>query len=539
MICKCCSSDKNKAFFSKAQLKKKINERKCIDCCEKESSLFTLEKQKVLFYNLIKWLRDNNATFPNLEIKHYNENFRGMVTTKNVYKGKPLISIPQKCIMTSLKAYESESGKELKNSGWEPHSSHTWLALYLLEEKQNSNSFWKPYIDIIPPIYGDFPQFYRKAELSQLKGSFVLDMIRSRNLNLEKEFNDLIKAIPVFGKKISLRDYVWARIAIVSRVFQITYSDTKTTQGLVPIADMLNHSKTPSANWMFSTNDDAFIVATNKFTSKGIEVTDSYGPKCNSRYLVNYGFTLSDNQVNNQAAIFIDPNILAKDDNFKSSKLQLFNGRETTVDDSYSEYLFLVKNKMETGETNISKNGKYRFQFVMLQDIPVQTNLKEIREKSFTGLHSLWAMFGFLRTLLSNEDEFKEITSEIIERAGGDKLNILEVMLQVKPFDAETEVAVLKTLSQHCEKMLDGFSSTIEMDEYELKTTEPFSNRWNILNLLIGEKKTLLYYRELGVFVNKMWEETKSVHKVGRFLRKHPEFSTYYSVYWSKLNTNT
>jgi len=103
-------------------------------------------------------------------------------------------------------------------------------------------------------------------------------------------------------------------------------------------------------------------------------------------------------------------------------------------------------------------------------------------------------------------------------------------------FSAETEVAVLKTLSQHCEKVLDGFSSTIEMDEYELKTTEPFSNRMNILNMLIGEKKTLLFYRELGIFVNKIWEETKSVNKVGRFLRKHPEFYNYYNVYWCKLH---
>ena len=83
--------------------------------------------------------------------------------------------------------------------------------------------------------------------------------------------------------------------------------------------------------------------------------------------------------------------------------------------------------------------------------------------------------------------------------------------------------------------MLDGFSSTIEMDEYELKTTEPYSNRWNILNMLIGEKKTLLYYKELGEFVNKKWIETTSVYKVGRFLRKNPEFYNYYNVYWNAL----
>ena len=85
MICKCCKSDKSKAYFSKAQLKKKKNDRKCMDCCKRETNSFTLETQQELFSNFIKWLRTNGAEFPNLKIKHYNENFRGIVTNKNIH----------------------------------------------------------------------------------------------------------------------------------------------------------------------------------------------------------------------------------------------------------------------------------------------------------------------------------------------------------------------------------------------------------------------------------------------------------------------
>ena len=537
MICKICKSEKNKAFFTKNQLKKKKDERICKDCSEKNNpnTLFTLDKQKVLFSDLIKWLLENGAEFPNLEIKHYNETFRGIVTNKNVKRGAEILKIPHSCIMTTLKAQECEAGLELKKSGWEPSSSHTWLSLFLLQEKLNKNSFWKPFIDILPPTYGDFPQFYNQSELKKLKGSFILDMIKSRNLNLEREFNELILHIPVFGKKINLRDYIWARIAIVSRVFQIVYSDVKKTQGLVPMADMLNHSKTPGTKWSFINDKDSFIIASDKFHIKGGEIFDTYGPKCNSRYLVNYGFTLKDNHVNNQAAIFIDPGkLLTEGDGSEKRKLELLTNNATTVDDSFCEYRFLIQNNKET---RISQDHQFRFQFTKLLNREVQK--RGIPIGGFTGLHSAWCLFGFMRILLSSPEEFTKLVVEINERMRDTtRLDFSEVLLNIDPLSPETEVKVLKTISDHCEQVLDSFPSLMESDEKELENTEPYSNDWNILNMIIGEKKVLLYYRELGMEVFNLWDKYKSINKVSRYLRKHSIYSIYYNVYWSTLGSD-
>jgi len=530
MICKCCKSDKSKEYFSKSQLKKKTNDRKCIDCYKRESNNFTLETQKELFSNFIKWLCDNGAKFPNLNITHYNENFRGIITNKNIHAGKVILNVPHSCIITTIKAKKSQVGIELENSGFTNHSSHTWLALYILQEKLNPTSFWKPYLDILPPSYDDFPQFYSSDELKQLTGSFVLDMIRSRNLNLEKEYNELVAVLPIFGKKMSLRDYIWVRIAIVSRVFQINLSKNENTQGLVPMADMLNHSKTPGTRWSYVPDDDAFVIVSDSFIFKGKEVFDTYGPKCNSRYLVNYGFTLKDNHENNQAAIFIDPEKLM--DMYKSShketKLKLIDNNYTTIDDSYCEYSFLIE---EEKETKILKDNNFRFQFMKLLNQEVtQSN------KTFTGLHSTWCLFGFLRVLLSNEQEFENIMKIINDKTNqSKKLKFTEILLIIPPQSINTELLVLKVLANNCESVLEGFSTLVEKDEKELETTEPYSNRWNILNMLIGEKKTLLFYRDLEVFVNKLWQETGSKHKVGRFLRKHELYSPYYKFCWSKI----
>jgi histone-lysine N-methyltransferase SETD3 len=42
---------------------------------------------------------------------------------------------------------------------------HTYLSIYLLNEKKCPKSFWKPYIDILPCEYTTYPILYTKEEL--------------------------------------------------------------------------------------------------------------------------------------------------------------------------------------------------------------------------------------------------------------------------------------------------------------------------------------------------------------------------------------
>jgi hypothetical protein len=43
---------------------------------------------------------------------------------------------------------------------------------------------------------------------------------------------------------------------------------------------------------------NGFVIIANKAISRGEQVFDSYGRKCNSRFFVNYGFTLDQNEDN-------------------------------------------------------------------------------------------------------------------------------------------------------------------------------------------------------------------------------------------------
>src|SRR5690348_393599 len=60
------------------------------------------------------------------------------------------------------------------------------------------------------------------------------------------------------------------------------------TDGLVPMADMLNHRRPRETSWQYSSERGAFIITALKGLQQGDQIYDSYGRKCNSRFFVNY-----------------------------------------------------------------------------------------------------------------------------------------------------------------------------------------------------------------------------------------------------------
>jgi histone-lysine N-methyltransferase SETD3 len=91
---------------------------------------------------------------------------------------------------------------------------------------------------------------------------------------------------------------------------------TTKTDGFVPYADMLNHRRPRQTSWKYCNKKDGFIIEANEDIKRGEEVMDSYGKKCNSRFLLNYGFIVLNNDANEYplrlACDLSDPNYSAK-----------------------------------------------------------------------------------------------------------------------------------------------------------------------------------------------------------------------------------
>lgn len=68
------------------------------------------------------------------------------------------------------------------------------------------------------------------------------------------------------------------------------------TDALVPYADMLNHYRPRETKWTFDNDKGAFTITSLAQLRAGQQVYDSYGKKCNSRFLINYGFAVENNR---------------------------------------------------------------------------------------------------------------------------------------------------------------------------------------------------------------------------------------------------
>eukprot|EP00808_Paulinella_micropora_P023117 g45711.t1 len=328
---------------------------------------------------LLDWLRVHGAQFEQLAMRHCHGEHRAVHAKREIAKGETLLRVPLDCIMTLSRARAAPLCQHVERSGCPVSTPHTWLALFVLEEKRKGpDSFWQPYLSLLPTAYRNMPQYFEPRLLSLLQGSFTVETIAARKRQLRQEYQRLATHYPAFGRIFSLLDFEWARLVVITRIFSFMVQGQE-EEGLVPLADMLNHARHPQTSWQFqdsltsassslssdsspsppsslssssspSSSSPSLSSSTSSYSSsssssstsstssstsssssssstssaagrddnspigffciravrniaRGEEIFDSYGRKCNWRFFVNYGFTLLDNQEDNQARV--------------------------------------------------------------------------------------------------------------------------------------------------------------------------------------------------------------------------------------------
>ena len=171
---------------------------------------------------------------------------------------------------------------------------HTYLAIFILQEYiKQEKSPWKLYLDILPKDPKDnciFPINYSNSELTELIGSPFLMQIHEKVYDLKRDYDRVALACEDF-RKYKFRDFCWARNMVGSRIFGLLINGVK-TDIFAPFADMLNHKLPKQSSWNYVDQVEGFVIEALEDIPQGVEVFDSYGKKCNSRYLLNYGFVL-------------------------------------------------------------------------------------------------------------------------------------------------------------------------------------------------------------------------------------------------------
>merc|ERR1712115_231491 len=239
---------------------------------------------------------------------------------------------------------------------------------------------------------------------------------------------------------------------------------------------MLNHRRPRETKWTYSQKKRGFLITALMNIPLNSEIYDSYGRKCNSRFFVNYGFSLEFNLDNEALMTFELPRndpqyaIKARHLGFNTNNNQNQNGRD------------IVKKDFQ---------------------IPKQYKEKKVKEA-----------FSFLRVLHAQGNEFL-----IISSADGLRLD------DIPPLSIRNETNVLTSLAVAATKSLKKFSTTLEFDNKLLENEEEYpkyGNKRNAVLMRRGEKDVLTFYVNLmklciSLFKMKSKELKNKLRKDKRF----------------------
>lgn len=129
------------------------------------------------------------------------------------------------------------SEKILKNNLELLSPKHSLLSTFILREKNNPSSYWKPYLDLLPDHYHSMPIFFSNEDLSWLEGSPFYNQVLDKKADLRKDY-EAIKEISPEIEEYGFEEFCWARMSASSRIFGIIINNVK-TDAFVPYAGLL------------------------------------------------------------------------------------------------------------------------------------------------------------------------------------------------------------------------------------------------------------------------------------------------------------
>ena len=236
---------------------------------------------------LFDWLHEHGARTGPLRIGEHG-GVRGLVAAAGIAKGEVVLELPRTLLLTIGVAQASEVGQAVMKAYAPGECEDATLAAFLLRERAAGDSFWKPYLDLLPEALPGFPLFFEPEVLDLLRGSSALETIAGRRAFLREEHALLSAVVPALSE-VGFAQWAWARSIVTSRTFSIL-QDGKDVRCMIPLADLLNHATRFEVEWDWSESADAFVLRAQSDLAAGSPVRNSYGQRNNRSFFLNYGF---------------------------------------------------------------------------------------------------------------------------------------------------------------------------------------------------------------------------------------------------------
>jgi len=346
-------------------------------------------------------------------------------TTETIAPGEIMLSVPFKMLLSPKGAGESKVGEAFKQVAL---PSSIIMALYLIHEKNEPQSFWKPWLDVLPSTVPTSLNFDEKDTM-EMEGSMMQSVTARRKAAIAEEHALVLRTLQVNHTALfpnatyTLEAYRWATTIVASRSILVS-SGNVTVPLLVPFVDLAQHDHHANTTYEFD-DDNNFKVITHQQFNTSQPVKISIGARSNGQLILSHGITLDNNDFD-QVQLNVQ---VSEDDPFASVKRKILEQAGYGPDRAYL----------------ITKQG-------LSKDLIAAMRIQALKPS-----------------------EFDQYTRAFENR----------------PVTLRNELEVYRTLILACQNLLKRYKTTLQQDA-ELLQTEVSLNVRNAITLRKGEKEALL-----------------------------------------------
>ncbi|KAJ2890711.1 hypothetical protein GGI21_006083, partial [Coemansia aciculifera] len=251
---------------------------------EIHTSSRTRGEQLRTFY---EWLRTNGAEFSKIEIRD-SKSGGGIYALEQIGLDGRYASIPNKLVITGKVCHDTIGTNEQQQLEQKDDikQSRLMLCLFLIHERfvMKEDSFWKPYIDILPRKFHT-PLQFNDEELKFLRGTPAEFSVAERHEGYREYLQKALDLVPesVIPRDVLIYDnYLWAMSVLSSRSFSKELMEgtlcrlTAESEVLLPLLDMANHYPRTPVTWII--DDDGIGFSIDAVIEPGEQIFNNYGP---------------------------------------------------------------------------------------------------------------------------------------------------------------------------------------------------------------------------------------------------------------------
>lgn len=248
------------------------------------------------FPEFLEWLNGNGVSTDSVKITKFDEGY-GLEATTDIKMNEKLMDIPRKVMISDQNALDSPLlGDLIRGDRLLKGMPNVSLAVFILSEKLKPDSFWQPYLNMLPSSYG-IPLYFTPAEIQLLQGSTMYSDAMKQHKNVARQYAYLFKLLNLADhSKLQLREnftydlYRWAVGTVMTRQNQVPSKDGEgMSLGLIPLWDMCNHTN-GEMKTDFDKEHDACVNYALRDFAVGDQIYMCYGRRSSADLLLYSGF---------------------------------------------------------------------------------------------------------------------------------------------------------------------------------------------------------------------------------------------------------